>query len=135
MTQIARSLTDAFDGFLVSHRFLICDRDGKFTERFKRVLHDEDIEVVHTPLQAPNCNAIAERFVLSIMSECLNRMMFFGEGALRRAVASYIDHYNTERLHQGIGNRIIDAARGVETGQVECTERLGGILRSYRRAA
>jgi putative transposase len=135
MIQVARSLTDAFDGFLALHRFLVCDRNGKYTDQFKRFQHDEDTEIVLTPPQAPNCNPFAERFVLSIKSECLNRMMFFGEGALRRAVASCIEHYNAKRPHQRIGNQVIDAAARVGSGRVECTKRLGGLLRSYRRAA
>lgn len=66
MAQIARNLTDPVEGCLRGHRFLICDRDTKFTEQFKRILKDSDVEVVLTPRQAPNCNAYAERFVLSI---------------------------------------------------------------------
>ena len=59
MAQVTRCLTDAFDGFLARQRFLICDRDGKYTDQFKRILLDEGIEIVHTPPQAPNCNAFA----------------------------------------------------------------------------
>ena len=79
MAQIARNLTDVVDGFLVDHRLLICDRDSKFTDQFKRILADYGVEVVLTPRQAPNCNAYAERFVPSIKSECIRRMIFFGE--------------------------------------------------------
>ena len=65
---------------------LICDRDTKFTERFTRILSEAGVDVVRTPKQAPNCNAYAKRFVLSIKSECLDRMVFFGTELLRRAV-------------------------------------------------
>ena len=88
-----------------------------------------------TPKQAPNCNAYAERFVLSIKSECLRKMAFFGEGSFRRAVASYVEHYHTERPHQGIGNVKIEAAPSTSVGEVRCSERLGGLLRHYYRAA
>lgn len=135
MVQIARNLTDLVDGFLRAHRFLICDRDGKFTEQFKRTLDDYGVHVILTPRRAPNCNAFAERFVLSIKSECLRKIVFFGEGSFRRAVASYVEHYHIERAHQGIGNLKIPGIEQESTGTVTCHERLGGILKHYRRAA
>lgn len=135
MVQLARNLTDAKDGFLRAHRFLICDRDTKFTARFRRVLKDVGVEVVLTPRQAPNCNAYAERFVLSIKGECLNRMIFLGEESFRRAVGEYVEHYRAERAHQGLGNERIEATKvAAGDGEVRCTERLGGILKHYRRA-
>ena len=92
-------------------------------------------EVALTPKQAPNCNAFAERFVLSIKSECLRRMIFFGEGSLRRSISEYVAHYHAERAHQGIGNERIERAGPMGDGTVKCTERLGGMLKCYRRAA
>jgi len=134
MAQVARNLTDLHDGFLRCHRVLIFDRDTKFTAQFKRILGDEGVRVVLTPRQAPNCNAYAERFVLSIKSECLNRMIFFGESSLHRALREYLAHYHAERAHQGIGNlRIVPTAVG--EGEIECNERLGGLLKHYCRAA
>ena len=65
MEQVARNLTDVVDGFLGDHRLLICDRDSKFTDQFQLILVDSGVEVVLTPRQDPNCNAYAERFVLS----------------------------------------------------------------------
>jgi hypothetical protein len=135
MAQVARNLTDACDGFLSGHRYLICDQDGKFMPSFRQTLEGAGTRIILTPRQAPNCNAFAERFVLSIRSECLNRMMLFGEAGLRRAVTSYIEHYHAERPHQGLGNQLIESNRDPGTGPVACTERLGGILKSYRRAA
>ena len=134
MAQVARNLTGVVDGFLHSQRFLICDRDTKFTAQFQRILKDAGVEVVLTPRQAPNCNAFAERFVLSIKSECLGRMIFFGERSLRRAVTEFVDHYHAERPHQGIGNVTIENV-DVVAGEIECRERLGGILKHYTRAA
>ena len=90
--------------------------------------------MVLTPRQAPNCNAYAERFVLSIKSECLSRMIFFGESALRRAIGEYLNHYHAKRAHQGIGNVPLNAG-AVGEGDVQCQERLGGILKHYYRAA
>ena len=133
MAQVARNLTDTVDGFLLGHRFLICDRDTKFTEQYKRILKESGIEVLLTPKRAPNCNAFAGRFVLSIKSECLDRMIFFGERRLREAIASYLEHYHVERAHQGLGNDKIEPAAGGR-GEVACHERLGGLLKYYRRA-
>ncbi len=135
MAQVARNLTDAIDGFLVGHRFLICDRDAKFTARFRLLLEDAGVQVIRSPRQAPNCNAYAERFVLSIKSECLRRRIFFGESSLRRAIQTYLDHYHTERAHQGIGNEVIQREERVAEGEVCCRERLGGLLKHYYRAA
>jgi len=135
MAQVARILTDAVDGFLVGHRFLICDRDAKFTARFRLMLKDAGVQLIRTPRQAPNCNAYAERFVLSIKSECLHRMIFFGESSLRRAIQIYVHHYHTERPHQGIGNAVIQREERVAEGEVCCRERLGGLLKHYYRAA
>ncbi len=109
--------------------------DGKFTKQFKDTLKASGVDVVMTPLQAPNCNTFAEWWVLSIKSECLDRMMFFGEASLRRACSSFIEHYHAERAHQGLGNERIEWSVPTTTGSVECCERLGGILKHYRRAA
>ncbi len=135
MAQVARNLTDAFDGFLRHHRFVICDRDSSFTAEFRRMLASAGVRVVQTPRQAPNCNAHAERFVLSIKSECLERMIFFGESSLRRTVAEYVEHYHAERAHQGLGNERISKPDIGINGDIQCRERLGGILKHYYRAA
>jgi putative transposase len=134
MARMARNLTDCFDGYLKNHRFLICDRDTKFSAKFKRILSDAGVEVILTPRQAPNCNAYAERFVLSPKSECLNRMIFFGEESYRRALREYVEHYHIERTHQGIGTERIEPY-AVGSGSLQCTERLGGLLKCYSRAA
>jgi len=135
MAQVARNLTDPEDGFLRGHLALICDGDTKFTEHFKDVLEGAGIEVVVTPYMAPNCNAFVERFVLSIKSECLERMIFFGRRRFRRAVGEYIEHYNSERPHQGIGNVPISGECDSRLGRVRCNERLGGLLKHYYRVS
>jgi transposase InsO family protein len=73
MKQAARRLTDAVDGFLAGHRVLICDRDSKWTDGFRRIVQGAGVRIVLTPVQAPNANAYAERFVRSIREECLDR--------------------------------------------------------------
>ena len=82
-------------------------------------------------------NAIAERWVLSVKFECLDRMILFGEESLRRALREYGVHFHGERPHQGLGNELIDdeSRSDSPTGEVVETERLGGLLRSYHRAA
>ncbi len=136
MAQVARNLTDAVDGFLLPHRFLICDRDSKFTDQFRRVLKDSGVDTVLTPYRAPNCNAYAERFVRSIKEECLSRMVMFGERSLHGAIREYVEHYHGERPHQGLGNELIDRGSRLRSGtEVHCEERLGGLLRHYRCAA
>ncbi len=82
-------------------------------------------------------NAHAERFVRSIKSECLDRMIFFTEQSLRRAIGSFVDHYHRKRCHRGLGNQLIerDDSVGDTSGEVCCRERLGGMLRYYYREA
>ena len=122
-------------GFLRGKRFLIADRDTKFSLRFRLVLRDAGIRLLRTPYQAPNANAHAERFVRSIKSECLDRLILFGEDHLRRAVSQYLEHYHRERNHQGLGNELIEGREQPATGEVVRDERLGGLLNFYRRAA
>lgn len=135
MTQVARNLTDPVDGFLRDHLALIIDRDSKFTERFRETLRETGVEIALTPYMAPNANALAERFVLSIKSECLERMIFFGRRRFRRAVEGYIAHYNSERPYQGVGNVPLSAQSRPRLGPVRCRERLGGLLKHYYRVA
>ena len=138
MAQVARNLTDAVDGFLRAHRKLIVDRDGKLTHGFVAQLASGGVETIFTPPRSPNCNAYAERFVRSIKEECLGRMIFFGEASLRRALREYVEHFNQERPHQGIGNRVVDRSavpRSTSLRSVTGHERLGGLLRHYRASA
>jgi len=102
------------------------------------MLKREGVHVVQTPYRAPNANAYAERFVRSIKHECLRRVMLFGECGLQRALREYVEHYNQERPQQGVGNRPLLRMREPRpTGSTEvlAMERLGGVLRTYRRSA
>ena len=88
------------------------------------------------PPQSPNLNAFAERFVLSIKSECLDKMILFGEKSLRHVVREYLAHYHSERNHQGIGNIIPSPdERLTNTGEIVRSERLGGLLSFHHRKA
>ncbi len=137
MAQVARNLTDEFDGFFRDKRYTIMDRDDKFTPKFRRILRDSGVRPVRLPAQSPELNSQLERFVRSIKEECLHRMIFFGEPMLRRAVGEFLTHYHGERNHQGLGNRLIEPIEEVGTrkGRVACRQRLGGLLRYYYRKA
>jgi len=89
------------------------------------------------PPKSPNLNAHIERFHRSIKEESLNRMIFFGENSLRKAIDEFLTHFHSERNHQGLGNRLIEPGEevGRREGQVVCRERLGGMLRYYYRKA
>ncbi len=128
MQQVARTLIDDFSGFLRGKRFLIHDRDPLYTSEFRELLQNGGVTSVRIPPRSPNLNAYAERFVLSIKSECLNRLVILGERHLRRAIGEYMEHYHVERTHQGLGNRLIDGVPEPGSGRIIRRERLGGLL-------
>jgi transposase InsO family protein len=136
MLQIGRNVTDAHSGALHAKRYLIIDRDTKYSEQFRRLIGDSGTKVIRLPPKSPNLNAYAERFVRSIKDECLDRMIFVGQASLRRAVAEYLSHYHAERNHQGLENRlIVPAAIQANDGTVHRYTRLGGTLNFYYREA
>jgi transposase InsO family protein len=96
MKQTARELTSAGDGFLEGKRYVIMDRDTKFSAAFRDVLAQADVESVVLPPRLPNLNAHLERFFGSLKAECLDRLIFFGEDMLRRTVREYVQHYHEE---------------------------------------
>ena len=112
MKQFARSLTDGVDGFLTGKRYLIHDRDPLFTDEFRDVLRAAGVKCLKLPAQSPDLNAYAERFVLSIKSECLNRIVPLGERHLRLAVTEFVEHCHRERNHQGLDNQLLMLAAG-----------------------
>ena len=137
MCQAVRNLTDGFDGFLLGKRYLIHDRSPVFTREFVAILKSAGVKTIKLPPRSPNLNPHAERFVRSIKSECLAKMIFFGEKQLRRAIEHFMAHYHAERNHQGMGNQLlVSREREADTqGEVLCSQRLGGLLRYYHRAA
>ena len=134
---MARNLTDSQDGFLRNSTHILVDRDTKFSPLREFLETCTEIETILLPPKSPNCNAHLERFLLSLKSECVDRMIFFGEASLRKALAEFTAHYHTERNHQGLDNDLIDPGGdiGKTTGVIECRERLGGLLRYYHRRA
>lgn len=134
MKQIARNLTD-LDGFLQGKRYVLMDRDGKFCPAFPEILASEGAHPLLLPPRSPNLNSYMERFIKSIKSESLSRMIFFGEKSLREAVREFIAHYHAERNHQGLGNKLFSPVHEVGScsGTIHCCERLGGMLKYYYR--
>ena len=137
MKQIARNVTMEGCGALRDCRYLLHDRDTKYTRSFRAIVASGDIGPLALPARSPNLNAYAERWVRSVKEECLSKVILFGERSLRRALKNYVDHYHAERNHQGKGNvlllpRVNDRQR---EGPVRCRERLGGLLRYYHREA
>ena len=139
MRQVARTLTAVEAGLLRDRHVLICDRDRKWSGRVRRQLREAGIRVVQTPLQAPNANAYAERFVRSIKEDgkkCVDGMIPLGERHFRRAIAEFVAHHHHERNHQGLENQLIErpASERCE-GRIRRRPRLGGLLNYYQRAA
>ena len=134
MVQMARNLTDPFWGFLKGKRYLIHDRDVLYTQDFIKTLKAGGITPIKSMPLSPNFNPFIERFIRSIKSECLDRMIIFGEAHLRYCISEFVTHYHAERAHQGLDNTIIEPPpQG--SGKIVCQERLGGLLKFYRMAA
>lgn len=138
MKQIVRNLTDCVDGLLAKARYLILDRDPLYTRAFRNMLKSAGVKVVRLPARSPNLNAFAERFVRSVKTECLHRVIPLGERHLRHLLAQYVAHYHSERNHQGLGNELIEqlpANTNAGEGPVRRRVRLGGVLSYYYREA
>jgi len=137
MNQMARNITMEGWGFLSGYRYLIHDRDSKFCKSFRRIIKSGGVEPLKLPPQSPNLNAFSERWVLSIKSECISGLLFFGEESLRRALKEYTTHYHQERNHQGKGNRLLFPSQEYDPenkdGGIRCRSRLGGVLKYYYR--
>ena len=133
--QIARNLPDAEEGFLKGKRYVLMDRDGKFSAAFQAILKTAGIGAVLLPPRSPNLNAHLERFHRSLEEECLERLIFFGEMILGHAVAQFLEHYHGERNHQKLANQILVPGEevGRTSGEIQCRERLGGLLRYCHR--
>ena len=139
VTQQARNLMIAVGERSEEFRFLIRDRDTKFTVSFDAVFADAGITVVHSLPRAPKANAYAERWVGTIRRECLDRMLIFSERQLWRVLVEYETHYNTHRPHRSLKQLPPTAGLGPDrtnvNGAVGRTEILGGLINQYRHAA
>ena len=137
MKQTARELTNHFDGFLLHSKYLITDRDAKFCESFRRYLSDQGVKPLRLPPRSPNLNAHLERFFRSLKFECLDRLILFGEKATCNAVREYLEHYHTERNHQGLDNQLLERPPPPANADAPALrrERIGGLLNYYHREA
>jgi putative transposase len=122
-------------------RFLLRDRDTKFCCSFDDVFRSEGAEVLLTPVQAPNANAYAERWVRTVRAECLDWLLIVGRGHLDRVLRVYVEHYNQHRPHRALALEPPDPAAGLRILAEDRRERvhrrdlLGGLLLEYQRAA
>lgn len=132
VTQQARNL--ALEERLANVRFLIHDRDSKFCGPFDTVLRSEGVRVIETPVRAPRANAVAERWVRSVRTECLDHLLILGRRHLEDVLAGYVAHYNAERPHRSL-ELAPPAAESPPGGpvpaQVGRRDVLGGIVHEY----
>ena len=142
MRQVACNATFEGIGQLNGCRYVLHDRDAKFSAEFRETLAVAGVKGLRLPPRSPNLNAFAERWARSVKSvkeECLSHLILFGEASLRKALTQYQEHYHEERNHQGKSNVLLfPAPAPLEPGRrrgIRCRERLGGLLRYYSRAA
>jgi putative transposase len=138
MKQIARNETMETWGFLKSGTYLIHDRDGEYCPAFQNIIDKAGVKRVPLPPRPPNLNAFAERWVRSVKSEVLSKLILLGERSLHHALTQYTAHFHAERPHQGIGNVIPFPRNQVANdreGPIQCQERLGGLLKYYEKKA
>jgi putative transposase len=137
MKQMARNATMEGYGALRDCRYLLHDRDTKYTQSFRAIIASGRVEPLVLPARSPNLNAYAERWVRSVKEECLCKVILFGERSLRRALSEYVEHFHAERNHQGKDNVLLFPRRANthRDGHVQCRERLGGLLRYYHQEA
>jgi len=140
VTQQARNLAMSLQEEGRSPRCLIHDRDTKFTAALDEVFRSEGTRIVLTPIRAPNANAFCERWVETLRAECLDWTLVLGRRHLERVLRTYIDHYNKERPHRGIGLRAptgstSPAVTDLMALNVHRRDVLGGLIHEYRDAA
>jgi len=138
MQQVARNVTDAFDGPLLGARYLLHDRDSKYTASFDRIISSAGTQPIKLPARSPNLNAYAERWILSVKSEALDQLILLNQRQVRRVLREYLAHYHAERAHQGLDGQLIQpdmAAAAADTSEVVRRKRLGGLLSYYHSPA
>jgi putative transposase len=139
VAQQARNLVMALDDGAGRFRFLVRDRDAKFTAAFNGVFAAEGIEVLTTPVRAPRANAYAERWVGTVRRELLDRMLILGCRQLRAVLTEYADHYNGHRPHRALGQApplgCGEPAAFVPAWRVVRRDRLGGLIHEYAQVA
>ena len=118
-------------------RFLIRDRDSKFTAACDGVFFVNDTRVIKTPVRSPRASAFAGRFAGTLRRECLDHMLIVGEGHLRKVLAEFARHCNGHRPHQALQQQTpLQHGRAVDiTARIERKQVLSGLISKYRRAA
>ncbi len=137
MRQQARNLT--VEERLHDVRFLLHDRDAKFSGPFDEIVRGEGVRVIKTPVRAPQANAIAERWVRSVRNECLDHVLVFGRRHLEQILRHYVTHYNAERPHRSVDLAPPVASRAARgsppSSSVLRRDVLGGLIHEYYAAA
>jgi putative transposase len=141
VAQQARNLVLDFAGLPRPLRFLIRDRDSKFSAAFDEVFRTAGAQVIRTPIQAPNANAYAERWVRTVRDECLDWLLILNTRQLERVLRTYVDHYNHQRPHRALDlDRPEPSTKPIpiqstNAARIWRKDRLGGLLHEYEPAA
>ena len=142
VTQQARNLSFALAEQAHPRKFLIRDRDTKFSTSFDEVFRTEGVRIIRTPLQSPRANAFAERFVGTVRRECLDRMLVFHRRQLETVLSEFVDHYNEHRPHRSLGQQapLTVGKKPLrisypDPGQLRRSDKLGGLIHEYRLVA
>jgi transposase InsO family protein len=141
VTQQARNLLLVLGEQGRRARFVLHDRDAKFSRSFDDVFRSDGAEVLLTPVQAPRANAYAERWVRTVRAECLDWLLVVGRGHLEQILRVYVQHYNRHRPHRALMLRSPDPLVRLtmlgedDRGAVRRRDLLGGLLHEYRQAA
>ena len=139
VVQQARNLLMEIGDDLGRFRFVIRDRDAKFTAVFDAVFAAEAMKVLVTPVRAPRANAYAERWVGTVRREVLDRMLILGCRQLRSVLAEYADHYNAHRPHRALGQapplEPDEPVALAQAGRILRRDRLGGLIHEYAQVA
>jgi transposase InsO family protein len=136
VTQVARNLVSDLDEGGRRFRFLVRDRDTKFTASFDEVFASEGTEIIRTPVRSPCANAYAERWVRTARQECLDLILVVSRRHLEHVLRSYVRHYNAARPHRGIGlTTPIERSEPYAKAVIRRRDILGGIVHEYERAA
>jgi putative transposase len=141
ITQQARQLAWSLPEYPRPIRFLIHDRDSKFSRAFDDIFKSEGVEIIRTPFRAPNANAFAERWVGTVRRDCLDWLLIANRRQLEHVLHVYVDHYNTHRPHRALGLRPPTPGNRLHVvgadppDQIRRRDRLGGLIHEYARAA
>ena len=136
VAQQARHLSWQIQEGTLPVRFLIHDRDTRFSAAFDTVFTAAEVTIIRTPVQAPNANAVAERWIRSAREECLDKLLILGARHLQRVLTAHVDYYNRARPHQGIDQRCsVPLETAARDGPIERRDILGGVLHDYHRRA